>query len=85
MSSTTAIRNPESVSYAGAFMGLMLRDLRVLQRELGPFVVRIGMQPLLFLFVFTFLFARLSDSANRVPAAPGEPARYSARPRLNVS
>lgn len=61
MSSTTAIRNPESVSYAGAFMGLMLRDLRVLQRELGPFVVRIGMQPLLFLFVFTFLFPRIGQ------------------------
>src|ERR1700678_3854684 len=45
--------------YASAFLGLMLRDLRVLRRELGPFVVRIIMQPLLFLFVFTYVFPHL--------------------------
>jgi ABC-2 type transport system permease protein len=37
----------------------MLRDLRVLGRELGPFVVRIVMQPLLFLFVFTYVFPHM--------------------------
>src|SRR5580704_15460581 len=47
--------------YASAFLGLMLRDLRVLRRELGPFVVRIIMQPLLFLFVFTFVFPHLGQ------------------------
>src|SRR5580700_11406972 len=45
--------------YASAFLGLMLRDLRVLGRELGPFVVRIVMQPLLFLFVFTYVFPHM--------------------------
>src|ERR1700733_6238372 len=45
--------------YVSAFLGLMLRDLRVLRRELGPFVVRIVMQPLLFLFVFTYVFPHL--------------------------
>jgi ABC-2 type transport system permease protein len=39
----------------------MLRDLRVLRRELGPFVVRIVMQPLLFLFVFTYVFPHLGQ------------------------
>ncbi len=43
-----------------AFWGLYLRDLRVLSRELGPFVLRVGMQPLLFLFVFTFIMPRMS-------------------------
>ncbi len=40
----------------------MLRDLRVLRREIGPFIVRIIMQPLLFLFVFTFLFPRIGQA-----------------------
>lgn len=52
------------VSYVGAFTGLMLRDLRVLRRELGPFVVRIVMQPLLFLFVFTFLLPRIGQAGD---------------------
>src|SRR5271170_2602747 len=39
----------------------MLRDLRVLRRELGPFVVRIIMQPLLFLFVFTYVFPHMGQ------------------------
>ena len=42
-----------------AFWALMLRDARVLSRELIPFIVRVVMQPLLFLFVFTYLFPRL--------------------------
>lgn len=48
-------------SFVSAFTGLMLRDLRVLRRELGPFVVRIVMQPLLFLFVFTYIFPRIGQ------------------------
>ena len=47
--------------FASAFGGLMLRDLRVLRRELGPFVVRVVMQPLLFLFVFTYIFPRIGQ------------------------
>ncbi len=57
-------------SYASAFLGLMLRDLRVLRRELGPFVVRIIMQPLLFLFVFTYVFPHLGHG--NPMAASGE-------------
>jgi ABC-2 type transport system permease protein len=47
--------------YVSAFLGLMLRDLRVLRREIGPFVVRIIMQPLLFLFVFTYVFPHMGQ------------------------
>src|SRR6202453_2447764 len=57
MASTMTARAP----YVSAFLGLMLRDLRVLRRELGPFVVRIVMQPLLFLFVFTYVFPHLGQ------------------------
>ena len=48
-------------SFASAFAGLLLRDLRVLRREIGPFVVRVIMQPLLFLFVFTYIFPRIGQ------------------------
>ena len=46
-----------------AFSGLLLRDTRVLSRELLPFAVRVIMQPLLFLFVFTYLFPRMGSGA----------------------
>jgi ABC-2 type transport system permease protein len=42
-----------------SFLGLFLRDLRVLSREFIPFILRVGMQPLLFLFVFTFILPRM--------------------------
>ena len=44
-----------------SFLGLVLRDLRVLMREIVPFLLRVGMQPLLFLFVFTFILPRMSS------------------------
>ncbi len=43
-----------------SFLGLMGRDLRVMRRELMPFILRVGMQPLLFLFVFTTVLPRVS-------------------------
>jgi len=43
-----------------SFLGLFLRDLRVLTREFLPFLLRVGMQPLLFLFVFTFILPRMA-------------------------
>jgi ABC-2 type transport system permease protein len=58
-----------------AFGGLLLRDFRVLRRELGPFVIRILMQPLLFLFVFTYVFPHMNQggggSANPLASAGG--------------
>lgn len=51
------------VSYLRAFLGLMLRDVYVLRRELGPFLVRIVMNPLLFLFVFTYIMPHMSSNA----------------------
>jgi ABC-2 type transport system permease protein len=45
--------------YARAFWGLMLRDGRVLAREFIPFVLRTIMNPLLFTFVFTYVFPKI--------------------------
>jgi ABC-2 type transport system permease protein len=56
--------------FARAFVGLYLRDLRVLSRELGPFLLRVGMQPLLFLFVFTSVMPHMSGG-NPMAAGAG--------------
>jgi ABC-2 type transport system permease protein len=57
------------VIYSRAFRGLMLRDLRVLSRELAPFFIRIIMNPLLFLFVFTYVMPHMSAGAGASPMA----------------
>ena len=51
------------VQYARAFTGLFLRDLHVLRREMFPFLVRVIMNPLLFLFVFTYIMPHMSGGA----------------------
>jgi ABC-2 type transport system permease protein len=52
------------VIYSRAFAGLLLRDLRVLRREIGPFLIRIAMNPLLFLFVFTYVMPHMSGGGS---------------------
>ena len=54
--------SPGSGIFAKAFLGLFLRDLRVLLREFHVFLARVGMQPLLFLFVFTFILPRMGGA-----------------------
>jgi ABC-2 type transport system permease protein len=73
---TTTIAAPETastlkrrVSYTRAFMGLMRRDFRVLGREIGPFLVRVAMNPLLFLFIFTYVMPHMSGGGQLNPAA----------------
>jgi len=55
--------------YVRAFAGLFLRDLHVLRREMFPFVIRVCMNPLLFLFVFTFIMPHMSGGAAMNPTA----------------
>ncbi|MDP9038620.1 MAG: ABC transporter permease [Acidobacteriota bacterium] len=50
------------MQYARAFAGLFLRDLYVLKREIRPFAVRVAMNPLLFLFVFTYVIPHISGA-----------------------
>jgi len=57
-----------------AFAGLFLRDLRVLSRELVPFVLRVAMQPLLFLFVFTYVIPHTNTST---PMTSGSGANFA--------
>jgi ABC-2 type transport system permease protein len=56
-------------TYTRAFFGLMLRDLFVLRREIGPFIIRVAMNPLLFLFVFTYVMPHMSGGAALNPTA----------------
>ena len=57
------------VQYARAFVGLFLRDLHVLRREIVPFLIRVIMNPLLFLFVFTYIMPHMSGGAAMNPTA----------------
>lgn len=47
--------------YWRSFRGLLLRDIRVLRREVIPFLIRTVMNPLLFVFVFTYLFPKIGQ------------------------
>lgn len=44
-----------------SFYGLLLRDLAVLRRELAEFLLRTLLQPVLFSFVFAYLFPRIGQ------------------------
>ena len=63
MTGTTAAPQQRSVRNAGlvAFGGLLLRDLRVVTRERGRFLIRTVSQPLLLVFVFTYVFPRVGQ------------------------
>lgn len=54
-----ALWRPARSATAVAFGALLLRDLAVLRKSVGAFVLRTVMQPLLFVFVFTYVFPRI--------------------------
>ncbi|MHB8340334.1 MAG: ABC transporter permease [Mycobacteriales bacterium] len=52
---------PSTTRVAGqAFRALLLRDVRVVVKNLRQFVLRVVMQPLLFTFVFAYVFPKTS-------------------------
>ena len=65
------------LEYARAFNGLMLRDLHVLRRELPSFLIRVIMNPLLFLFVFTYIMPHMSGGVALNPTAAMAGANFS--------
>jgi ABC-2 type transport system permease protein len=60
--------NSVRFGYAKAFGGLMLRDFRVLRRGLAPFVTRTVMNPLLFVFIFTYVFPHIGQQIQAGPS-----------------
>jgi ABC-2 type transport system permease protein len=51
------------------FGALLARDIRVLRRNFGQFLIRTIMQPLLFVFVFAYVFPKIGQGFHG--AAPG--------------
>jgi ABC-2 type transport system permease protein len=56
----TARRSTATASWA-AFKALLLRDLTVLRKQLNEFLPRTLFQPLLLVFVFTYVFPRIGQ------------------------
>ncbi|CAB4702018.1 unannotated protein [freshwater metagenome] len=58
---------------ARAFWGLIVRDSRVLAREAVPFALRTLMNPLLFVFVFTYVLPKVGGAGigAGAPSGPG--------------
>ncbi len=44
-----------------AFRAMLLRDLKVLRKTLGTFAIRTVMQPLMLVFVFTYVFPKIGE------------------------
>ncbi|MGZ4316183.1 MAG: ABC transporter permease, partial [Gaiellaceae bacterium] len=47
--------------YLQTFGALLARDIRVLRRNFGQFLIRTIMQPLLFVFVFAYVFPKIGQ------------------------
>jgi ABC-2 type transport system permease protein len=58
-------------TYTRAFLGLLARDVRVLRREFLPFLLRTVMNPLLFVFVFAYVFPRIGQGLSGAAGAHG--------------
>ena len=60
MSVTVSMRRPSTAAAARtAFRALLARDLNVLRKNAVEFLLRTIMQPLLFVFVFTYVFPKI--------------------------
>jgi ABC-2 type transport system permease protein len=58
-----------ATSYRASFWGLLVRDTRVLSRNLTPFLLRTVMQPFLFVFVFLYVFPNIGAGIHGPGAA----------------
>ena len=58
---TLARIRPQREASLTAFGALLLRDVTVLRKNVIPFVIRTIMQPLLFVFVFTYVFPKIGQ------------------------
>jgi ABC-2 type transport system permease protein len=47
--------------YTRAFTGLLARDTRVLRRDFVPFLLRTVMNPIMFTFVFAYVFPKIGE------------------------
>ena len=61
MSATARASQATYLLWAGTFLALLARDIRVLRRQSGQFLMRTIMQPLLFVFVFAYVFPKIGQ------------------------
>jgi ABC-2 type transport system permease protein len=66
---TTATSAPLRQTTAAAFGALLLRDLTVLRKNLKEFIPRTVLQPLLLVFVFTYVFPKIGQGVGGGGAA----------------
>ncbi|MFT3851941.1 MAG: ABC transporter permease [Ilumatobacteraceae bacterium] len=59
--SSLATLRPARVAYRQAFVALLQRDLHVLLKNVVLFAIRAVMQPLLLMFVFTYVFPKIGQ------------------------
>ena len=64
---------PASEAYRSAFVGLLGRDMYLLRKDLKIFLPRTLIQPLLLVFVFTYVFPKTGQSVGGAEGA----ARFS--------
>ncbi len=62
MSTSTITVRTSRTSSRNAFLALLLRDLAVLRKEFVMFLSRTVMQPLLLIFVFTYVFPKIGEA-----------------------
>jgi ABC-2 type transport system permease protein len=60
---------PARTAYPRAFIALVGRDMHILRKQAGLFIVRTAIQPLLLVFVFTYVFPKIGQG---VGGARGE-------------
>lgn len=64
---------PVTATARAAFIALLARDVTVLRKEFAMFLARTVMQPLLLMFVFTYVFPKIGQGVGGGPGA----ARFS--------
>jgi ABC-2 type transport system permease protein len=77
MTTATAAVAARRHSDVPTFFALLARDVRVLRRELGQFVMRTVMQPLLFVFVFAYVFPKIGQGFSGGVAGHGGPSAFT--------
>ena len=60
---------PERAAATSAFLAMLGRDVAVLRKQVAGFIVRTIMQPLLFVFVFTYVFPKIGQGVGGAEGA----------------
>src|SRR5262245_1180096 len=71
---TATVAAPRATQRAGtvAFVAMLARDLRVVRKDIVPFLIRTVMQPLLTTFVFAYVFPKIGQGIGGSPGSEDE-------------